>query len=79
MVAQAYRLGTPLPWCVQARRAVCPDRRRIPRNDFVLLDPRGTPLGTVSSVLHGPAFGPLAPTVYLARDFSFPGRRPVMS
>ena len=72
MIAHAYRLGTHLPWCILAGRPVCPDRRRIPRNDFVLLDPSGAVLGTVSSAMPDPAFGPLAPTIYLARDFSFP-------
>ncbi|MDH3495844.1 MAG: hypothetical protein OER21_03715 [Gemmatimonadota bacterium] len=58
------------PLAVLAARAVSPDRRRSPRNDFVLLDRHGRPLGTVSSA-RALRFGPASPTLYLAREWGW--------
>jgi len=78
MVVHAAGRGIRLPRFVPATRPLRPDRRRLPRNDFILRDAVGILLGVVTGVRGGLRFGPLAPTLYLRRVTSLPGERPVM-
>jgi hypothetical protein len=78
MVAFATERGVRLPRFRLATRPVRPDRRRVPRDDFVLRDAVGILLGVVTGVRGGLRFGPAAPTLYLRRVTSLPGERPVM-
>jgi hypothetical protein len=78
MVVHAARRGIRLPRFTLAARPVRPDRRRVPRNDFILRNPAGGLLGVATDVRGGLRFGPLAPTLYLRRVTSLPGDRPVM-
>jgi hypothetical protein len=74
MIAHMAERGHQLPRFRLAMRPVCPDRRRVPRNDFILRDS----VGVATGVQGGLRFGPLAPTLYLRRVTSLPGARPVM-
>jgi hypothetical protein len=78
MMAHMAERGQQLPRFRLAMRPVCPDRRRVPRNDFTLRDSLGRLLGVTTGVQGGLRFGPLAPTLYLRRVTSLPGARPVM-
>jgi hypothetical protein len=78
MVVHAAGRGIRLPRFMLATRPVRPDRRRVPRDDFILRDSVGILLGVVTGVRGGLRFGPLAPTLYLRRVTSLPGERPVM-
>jgi hypothetical protein len=78
MVAHAAERGIRLPRFTLAARPVHPDRRRVPRNDFILRDSAGLLLGVATDVRGGLRFGPLAPTLHLRRVTSLPGERPVM-
>jgi hypothetical protein len=78
MVAFAVERAIRLPRFALAPRPVRPDRRRVPRNDFILRDSVGILLGVVTGVQGCLRFGPAAPTLYLRRVTSLPGERPVM-
>lgn len=66
MVAAAVNLGQPWSFAL-APRPLRPDRRTRPRNDYVLYDGDGRPLGTVRGVQGPLELGPQAPELYLER------------
>lgn len=68
MVAAAVQLDDRQWSWALATRPVGPDRRRVPRNDYVLFDGDGRQLGAVRAVAGAPEFGPTAPELFLQRS-----------
>lgn len=66
MVAAAFQISQPWSFAI-APRPLRPDRRATPRNDYVLYDGDGRPLGTVRGVQGSLELGPEAPELYLER------------
>jgi hypothetical protein len=69
MVKAAEGLKRTMPTYKLANRVLRPDRRTVPRNDYVLYDGYGRKIGWVISVPETPCFGSEAPAVLLQREF----------